>query len=183
MLSYQAIFIHVPLLKLPFDIKAERFNELLFEALVLKPRYKHDVLLGAGLHELLRRVRGPHILDILIVLIAFGLRTLNLLVFLSQFCNLLADLRMEVEESKLYVIVRVFGDFELRGDISVQLNRKIQNTDDTGVIHVCKVVWKLERCRVQEASGRLHGHHLNLWLFSAVDYRFLNVKYAVTYLL
>ena len=33
--SNQAIFIHVPLLELPFDIEAERFNELLFEALVL----------------------------------------------------------------------------------------------------------------------------------------------------
>ena len=138
------------------------------------------------MHELLRRVRGPHVLDILIVLIAFGLRTLNwadFLVLLSQFCNLLAELRMEVEESQFYVIVRVFGDFELRGDISGQLNRKIQNADDTGVIHVSEVVWKLERCRVQQASGRLHGHHWDLWLISAVNHRFLKVNYAVTYLL
>ena len=90
---------------------------------------------------------------------------------------------MEVEESKFYVIVRVFGDFELRGDICGQLNREIQNADDTGVIHMGEVVWKLERCRVQQASGRLHGHHLNLWLFSAVNYRFLKIESAVTYLL
>ena len=98
-------------------------------------------------------------MDILVVLIAFfGLRIVNLLVFLSQFRNLLAQLRMKVEEGQFYVIIRVFGDFELRGDISVQLNRKIQNTDDTGVIHMCKVVWKLERCRVQQACGGLHLH-------------------------
>ena len=122
-------------------------------------------------------------MDILVVQIAFGLRTVNLLVLLSQFRDLLAKLRVEVEESQFYMIVRVFGDFELMGDICGQLDREIQNADYTGVIHVCEVIWKLEHCWIQHACGSLHWHELNLRLFSTVDHRFLKVIHVATYLL
>lgn len=75
-------------------------------------------------------------MDILVVLIAFGLRTFNFLVFHSHFRDLLAKLRVEVEESQFYVMVGVFGYFELCLYISGKLDHEFQDTHNAGVIHV-----------------------------------------------